>query len=285
MEMCLQHVNFIYGLGSGQEYPALHDINLDIHDGEFIGLVGHSGSGKSTLIQLLNGLEKASSGKILYNGKNIYDKDFLLKNLRAKVGLVFQYPEHQLFEMSVIQDVEYGPTNLGLNQLEVELRSFRALKQVGIGEDLLDVSPLALSGGQKRRVAIAGVLAMEPEILILDEPMAGLDPVGRAEILQLLAQIHKEKQITVILVSHSMDDVAQYADRILVMNAGKLVLDGTPRQVFRYEDELRQIGLDVPQPTALLHRLAKETTGLRSDGITVEESVNAILEWLKGKTT
>lgn len=281
MGMRLQHVNFIYGLGSGQEYPTLHDIDLEIHDGEFIGLVGHSGSGKSTLIQLLNGLEKASSGEILYNDKNIYDKDFSFKDLRAKVGLVFQYPEHQLFETSVIQDVEYGPTNLGLDQLEVELRSFRALKQVGIGEDLLDVSPLALSGGQKRRVAIAGVLAMEPEILILDEPMAGLDPVGRNEILQLLAQIHREKQITVILVSHSMDDVAQYADRILVMNNGKLVLDGPPRQVFRYEEELRQIGLDVPQPTALLHRLAKETTGLRSDGITVKESVDAILEWLE----
>lgn len=281
MGMRLQHVNFIYGLGSGQEYPALHDINLEIHDGEFIGMVGHSGSGKSTLIQLLNGLEKASSGEILYDGKNIYDKDFSLKDLRGKVGLVFQYPEHQLFETSVIQDVEYGPGNLGLDELEVELRSFRALKQVGIGEDLLDVSPLTLSGGQKRRVAIAGVLAMEPEILILDEPMAGLDPVGRTEILQLLAQIHREKQITVILVSHSMDDVAQYADRILVMNDGKLVLDGPPRQIFRYEEELRQIGLDVPQPTALLHRLAKETTGLRSDGITVKESVNAILDWLK----
>lgn len=281
MGMRLQHVNFIYGLGSGQEYPALHDINLEIHDGEFIGMVGHSGSGKSTLIQLLNGLEKASSGEILYDGKNIYDKDFSLKDLRGKIGLVFQYPEHQLFETSVIQDVEYGPGNLGLDQLEVELRSFRALKQVGIGEDLLDVSPLTLSGGQKRRVAIAGVLAMEPEILILDEPMAGLDPVGRTEILQLLAQIHREKQITVILVSHSMDDVAQYADRILVMNDGKLVLDGPPRQIFRYEEELRQIGLDVPQPTALLHRLAKETTGLRSDGITVKESVNAILDWLK----
>lgn len=281
MGMSLQHVNFIYGLGSGQEYPALHDINLEIHDGEFIGLVGHSGSGKSTLIQLLNGLEKASSGEILYSGKNIYDKDFSFKDLRGKVGLVFQYPEHQLFETSVIQDVEYGPRNLGLEQLEVELRSFRALKQVGIGEDLLDVSPLALSGGQKRRVAIAGVLAMEPEILILDEPMAGLDPVGRAEILQLLAQIHREKQITVILVSHSMDDVAKYADRILVMNDGKLVLDGPPRQVFRYEEELQQIGLDVPQPTALLHCLAKETTGLQRDGITVKESVDAILEWLK----
>lgn len=282
VEMCLQDVNYIYGLGSGQESVALRDINLEIRDGEFIGLVGHSGSGKSTLIQLLNGLEKATSGEILYDGKSIYAKDFSMKSLRSKVGLVFQYPEHQLFETSVIQDVEYGPSNLGLDSLEVELRSFRALKQVGIGEDLLDVSPLALSGGQKRRVAIAGVLAMEPEILILDEPMAGLDPAGREEILQLLAQIHREKQITVILVSHSMDDVARYAQRILVMNEGTLVLDGTPRQIFRYEEELKQIGLDVPQSTALLHCLARETTGLRDDGITVEESVDAILEWLHG---
>ncbi len=281
MGMCLRHVDFVYGLGSGQECTALRDINLEISDGEFIGLVGHSGSGKSTLIQLLDGLERASSGEILYNGKNIYDKDFSFKELRGKVGLVFQYPEHQLFETSVIQDVEYGPANLGLEKLEVELRSFRALEQVGIGEDLLDVSPLALSGGQKRRVAIAGVLAMEPEILILDEPMAGLDPAGRKEILQLLKKIHREKQITIILVSHSMDDVARYADRILVMNEGELVLDGPPRKIFHYEEELRQIGLDVPQPTALLHRLSKETTGLRSDGITVEESVDAILEWLQ----
>lgn len=280
MAMSLQHVNYIYGMGTSQECHALRDIDLEIQDGEFIGLVGHSGSGKSTLIQLLNGLERASSGEIYYNGQNIYDKDYSMKTLRSGVGLVFQYPEHQLFEVSVIRDVEFGPKNLGLDQLEVELRSFNALKQVGIGEDLLDVSPLALSGGQKRRVAIAGVLAMEPEILILDEPMAGLDPAGRNEILELLAAIHREKQITVILVSHSMDDVAQYADRILVMNEGRLVLDGTPRQVFRYEEELRQIGLDVPQSTSLLHRLSKETNGLRDDGITIQESVDAIVEWL-----
>ncbi|MDO4165768.1 MAG: energy-coupling factor transporter ATPase [Eubacteriales bacterium] len=279
--MHLQHVNYIYGMGTSQECPALCDINLEIRDGEFIGLVGHSGSGKSTLIQLLNGLERVSSGEIYFNGQDIYDPDYSLKELRGKVGLVFQYPEHQLFETSVIADVEFGPKNLGLDQLDVELRSFQALKQVGIGDDLLDVSPLALSGGQKRRVAIAGVLAMEPEILILDEPMAGLDPAGRDEILELLAGIHREKQITIILVSHSMDDVAKYADRILVMNAGQIVLDGTPRQVFQYEDELRQIGLDVPQSTALLHRLSKETEGLRTDGITVQESVDAILDWIQ----
>lgn len=280
MSLILNHVNYIYGMGSGQECQALHDINLEIKNGEFIGLVGHSGSGKSTLIQLLNGLERASSGEIYYDGQDIYDKDFSLRSLRRKVGLVFQYPEHQLFESSVIQDVEFGPKNLGLDQLQVELRSYQALKQVGIGEDLLDVSPLTLSGGQKRRVAIAGVLAMEPEILILDEPMAGLDPLGREEILELLADIHRSKQITIILVSHSMDDVARYANRILVMNQGKLVLDGPPMKVFHYEEELREIGLGVPQSTALLHQLAKKTEGLREDCITVEETVESILDWI-----
>lgn len=280
MSLILNHVNYIYGMGSGQECQALRDINLEIKSGEFIGLVGHSGSGKSTLIQLLNGLERASSGEIYYDGQDIYDKDFSLRSLRRKVGLVFQYPEQQLFESSVIQDVEFGPKNLGLDRLQVELRSYQALKQVGIGEELLDVSPLTLSGGQKRRVAIAGVLAMEPEILVLDEPMAGLDPLGREEILELLADIHRKKQITIILVSHSMDDVARYADRILVMNRGKLVLDGSPVKVFRYEEELRKIGLGVPQSTALLHRLAEKTEGLREDCITVEGTVESILDWL-----
>lgn len=280
MSLILNHVNYIYGMGSGQECQALYDINLEIKSGEFIGLVGHSGSGKSTLIQLLNGLERASSGEIYYDGEDIYDKDFSLRSLRRKVGLVFQYPEQQLFENSVIQDVEFGPKNLGLDQLQVELRSYQALKQVGIGEDLLDVSPLTLSGGQKRRVAIAGVLAMESEILILDEPMAGLDPLGREEILELLADIHRNKHITVILVSHSMDDVARYANRILVMNQGRLVLDGAPAKVFYYEEELRKIGLGVPQSTALLHQLAQKTEGLRIDCITVEETVESILEWV-----
>lgn len=285
MSLILNHVNYSYGVGSGQEHQALCDINLEIKDGEFIGLVGHSGSGKSTLIQLLNGLERAGSGEIYYNGQDIYDRDFSLRSLRKKIGLVFQYPEYQLFESSVIQDVEFGPKNLGLDRLQVELRSYRALKQVGIGEDLLDVSPFTLSGGQKRRVAIAGVLAMEPEILVLDEPTAGLDPLGREEILELLADIHRNRQITIILVSHSMDDVARYANRILVMNQGRLVLDGPPAKVFHYEEELRKIGLGVPQSTALLHQLAGKTEGLRSDCITVEDTVESILEWIgrKGK--
>lgn len=280
MSLILNHINFSYGVGSGQECQVLHDINLEIKDGEFIGLVGHSGSGKSTLVQLLNGLERAGSGEIYYNGQDIYDKDFSLQSLRRKVGLVFQYPEQQLFESSVIQDVEFGPKNLGLDQLQVELRSFQALKQLGIGDDLLDVSPLTLSGGQKRRVAIAGVLAMEPEILILDEPTAGLDPMGRENILELLAEIHRNRHITIILVSHNMDDVARYADRILVMNQGKLVLDGAPAKVFQYEEELRSIGLGVPQATALLHQLAQKTEGLRRTCITVEETVASISDWI-----
>ena len=247
MSIRLENVNYIYGEGSGQEKWALKNINLTIHDREFIGIVGHTGSGKSTLTQLLNGLEKPSSGTIYYNDEDIQADGYERRKLRQKVGLVFQYPEHQLFEVSVIKDVEFGPRNLGLSNLDVEKRSFDALKQVGLSDDLLDVAPFALSGGQKRRVAIAGVLAMQPEVLILDEPTAGLDPAGRTEILELLKKLHEENNITVILVSHSMDDVARYAGRILVMNQGELVLDGEPQKVFRYRDELRKIGLDVPQ--------------------------------------
>ena len=209
MSIKLQNVSYIYGLNSGHEKVALRDINLEINDGGFIGIAGHTGSGKSTLVQLLDGLERASSGKIYYNGQDIYDKSFDMRGLRAKVGLVFQYPEHQLFETTAINDVQFGPKNLGLPLLEVELRSYEALKMTGIGDDLIDVSPFALSGGQKRRVAIAGVLAMKPEVLVLDEPAAGLDPAGRAEIFGLLKKLHKENNITVIIVSHSMEDIAK----------------------------------------------------------------------------
>ncbi len=279
MSIILQNVNYIYGIGSGYEKHALKDINLTIQDGEFIGIVGHTGSGKSTLTHLFNGLERASSGDVLYNGQDIYSKDFSMKELRGKVGLVFQYPEHQLFEASVIKDVQFGPRNLGLEQLQVELRSFEALKMVGIGEDLLDASPFALSGGQKRRVAIAGVLAMEPEVLILDEPTAGLDPRGRDEVLELLVKLHKEKNITIILVSHSMDDVARYAQRVLVMNHGQLVLDGSPRKIFHYEEELHLIGLDVPQCTRVMHRLKERGCPVDADAITPEEAVESITRW------
>lgn len=279
MSIRLEHVNYIYGTGSGYEKQALKDISLEIHDGEFIGMVGHTGSGKSTLTQLLNGLEKPTSGKVFYNDRDISEKEFSLKELRSKVGLVFQYPEHQLFEISVIKDVEFGPRNLGLENLEVERRSFQALKLVGIEDELLDVSPHTLSGGQKRRVAIAGVLAMKPEVLVLDEPTAGLDPQGRNEILELLQKIHREQNITIILVSHSMDDVARYTERVLVMNQGQLVLDGTPRSIFQYEQELLQIGLGVPQSTKVMYMLQRAGADVKTQVITPEEAVESIIAW------
>lgn len=281
MSIRLENVNYIYGEGSGQEKWALKNINLTIHDREFIGIVGHTGSGKSTLTQLLNGLEKPSSGTIYYNDEDIQADGYERRKLRQKVGLVFQYPEHQLFEVSVIKDVEFGPRNLGLSNLEVEKRSFDALKQVGLSDDLLDVAPFALSGGQKRRVAITGVLAMQPEVLILDEPTAGLDPAGRTEILELLKKLHEENNITVILVSHSMDDVARYAGRILVMNQGELVLDGEPQKVFRYRDELRKIGLDVPQSTNILYELRDRGMAVGTEGITPEQAAECIADSLR----
>lgn len=281
MSIRLENVNYIYGEGSGQEKWALKNINLAIHDREFIGIVGHTGSGKSTLTQLLNGLEKPSSGTIYYNDEDIQADGYERRKLRQKVGLVFQYPEHQLFEVSVIKDVEFGPRNLGLSNLDVEKRSFDALKQVGLSDDLLDVAPFALSGGQKRRVAIASVLAMQPEVLILDEPTAGLDPAGRTEILELLKKLHEENNITVILVSHSMDDVARYAGRILVMNQGELVLDGEPQKVFRYRDELRKIGLDVPQSTNILYELRDRGMAVGTEGITPEQAAECIADSLR----
>ena len=281
MSIRLENVNYIYGEGTGQEKWALKNINLTLHDNEFVGIVGHTGSGKSTLTQLLNGLEKPSSGQIFYNEQDIQGEGFSKKELRQKVGLVFQYPEHQLFEVSVIKDVEFGPRNLGLNNLEIEKRSFDALKQAGISDDLLDVAPFALSGGQKRRVAIAGVLAMQPEVLILDEPTAGLDPAGRTEILELLQRLHRERNIAVILVSHSMDDVARYAEHILVMNQGELVLDGAPEKVFRYRKELREIGLDVPQSTNILYELRDRGMDLDVNGITPEQAAQNIADYLR----
>ncbi len=280
MSIRFEHVNYIYGIGTGYEKQALKDINLEISQGEFVGIIGHSGSGKSTLAQLMNGLEKPVSGKIFFQDADISEKGFSRKNLRTKVGLVFQYPEHQLFEASVIQDVEFGPKNMGLSNLEVEKRSFQALKMVGIGDDLLDVSPHALSGGEKRRVAIAGVLAMEPEVLVLDEPTAGLDPQGRNEILELLKQLHKEKGITVLLISHSMEDVAGYVERMLVLNEGRIVLDGAPNKIFQYEKELQQIGLGVPQATQVLHMLKQQGALLDTTAVTPQAAAEAIAKWL-----
>ena len=279
-----ENVNYIYQQGMPFERQALYDVNIEIEDGSLVALIGHTGSGKSTLIQHFNALVKPTSGKIIINGIDVTAPKADLRLVRKTVGLVFQYPEHQLFESSVIRDVEFGPRNMGYSNLDVEMKAFQALKDVGIGDDLLDVSPLALSGGQKRRVAIAGVLAMEPEILVLDEPMAGLDPAGRKEIFELLLRLHKERQITIVFVSHSMEDVAQYADRVIVMNDGTIVLDGSPRKVFAYEEELRQIGLGVPQTTGLMHKLQLRGAKIaQEECITVEESVDAICQWINGE--
>ena len=278
MAIIIHELEHRYEDGSAGEKVALHDVNIKIEQGEMIGLIGHTGSGKSTLIQHLNGLLKPSSGAVFYDGKDINDSDFSKKKLRSKVGLVFQYPEYQLFESTVIDDVKFGPKNIGMDSLKIDMNSFEALKQVGIGEDLLDVSPLELSGGQKRRVAIAGVLAMEPEVLILDEPTAGLDPSGRDEILDLVAKLHKERKLTVILVSHSMEDVARYVERLIVMNHGTVAFDATPGEVFSHYKELERIGLMAPQVTYVMEGLARRGVTLPHNAITVQEAVDSILQ-------
>ena len=232
--MKLENVNFTYSPNTAYEIHALKNINIEIRDGEFIGLIGHTGSGKSTLVQHFNGLMKATGGAIYYNDENIYGEGYSMKKLRSKVGLVFQYPEHQLFEVDVLTDVCFGPKNQGLSKEEAEARAKKALQMVGLKEKYYHQSPFELSGGQKRRVAIAGVLAMEPEVLILDEPTAGLDPKGRDEILDQLKRIHEERHITIILVSQSMEDVAKYVGRIIVMNQGEVMFDGTPKTVFSH---------------------------------------------------
>ena len=277
MLLIADHISYVYSAGTAYEKKALNDVSLTINKGEFIGIIGHTGSGKSTLIQHFNGLEKATSGTIYFNGQDIYDKDFNMKSLRSKVGLVFQYPEHQLFETTVLEDVKFGPKNLGLDKLEVDLRAFEAIKQVGLSEKSYDASPFELSGGQKRRVAIAGVLAMKPEILILDEPTAGLDPRGRDEILDQIAKLHKEG-LTVILVSHSMEDVAKYADRIIAINSGKIAFDGTPKEVFRHYKELERMGLSAPQVTYVMQEMKDLGLPVDTDVSTVEEAKEEILK-------
>ena len=280
MALILDHVTYEYGRGTELLVRALNDVNLVIPDGQFIGLIGHTGSGKSTLVQHLNGLLAPTSGHIYYNGEDIHDKDFSRRRLRSKVGLVFQYPEHQLFETDVFTDVCFGPRNLGLDRKETELRAYEALKQVGLPDDCFYQPPFDLSGGQKRRVAIAGVLAMKPEVLVLDEPTAGLDPRGRDEILGLVASIREEQNITVILVSHSMDDVAEYVDRVVVMNKGSVCFDDTPKRVFAHREELETMGLSVPQVTDIMHALKKAGWDVGTDAITIEEAKEEILRRL-----
>ena len=281
MSIIVNKINYTYEIGSGFEKKALKDISCVIEDGQFIGLIGHTGSGKSTLIQHLNGLIKATSGNIYFDGKDIYEKDFNMRELRSKVGLVFQYPEHQLFETDIFKDVCFGPTNQGLTKKEVELRAFEALRMVGLDEKLYYQSPFDLSGGQKRRAAIAGVLAMKPQVLILDEPTAGLDPKGRDEILDYIKKLHDEMKITVILVSHSMEDVAKYVERIIVMNKGELVYDDTPKTIFRHYKELEKIGLAAPEVTYIMNDLKKAGFQVDTDAITVEEARDSILKALK----
>ncbi len=280
MSLILDHVNYIYGEDTPLAVHALKDINLVIPDGQFIGLIGHTGSGKSTLVQHLNGLIKPTSGAIYYNGEDVHDGDYDKKKLRSKVGLVFQYPEHQLFEIDVFKDVCFGPKNLGLSQKETELRAYAALKQVGLADEYFYQSPFDLSGGQKRRVAIAGVLAMKPEILILDEPTAGLDPKGRDEILDQIAKLKEETGITVILVSHSMEDVAKYVERIIVMNRGSVLFDDVPREVFQHCKELEQVGLAAPQVTYMMQALAEQGMKVDTTVTTIKEAAQEILRVL-----
>lgn len=276
MSMKFENVSFTYSPNTAFEIHALKNINMEIRDGEFIGIIGHTGSGKSTLVQHFNGLMKATSGAIYYNGENIYADGYSMKNLRSKVGLVFQYPEHQLFEVDVLTDVCFGPKNLGLSKEEAEKRAKKALQMVGLKEKYYKQSPFEMSGGQKRRVAIAGVLAMEPEVLILDEPTAGLDPKGRDEILEQLKRIHEERHITIILVSHSMEDVAKYVGRIIVMNQGEAMYDGTPKEVFSHYKELEEVGLAAPQVTYIMNALAEKGFGVSVDATTIQEAAEEI---------
>ncbi len=280
MSIQIEHLTHTYGEDTTLAVKALDDITLTIPDGQFLGIIGHTGSGKSTLVQHLNGLLKGTSGRILFDGKDIYEKGYDLKELRSQVGLVFQYPEHQLFEIDVFTDVCFGPKNLGLPKEEIEKRAAMALQSVGIPEELYKQSPFDLSGGQKRRVAIAGVLAMSPKVLILDEPTAGLDPRGRDEILGLIKDLQRSSHMTILLVSHSMEDVAEYVDRILVMNHGRVAFDGAPKEVFSHYKELEEMGLACPQVTYVMHDLAAAGFPVDVNATTIAEAKDTILQAL-----
>ena len=279
MSIKLEHVNYIYGEGTAYEKHALKDINLEIPDGQFLGIIGHTGSGKSTLIQHLNGLIKATSGVIYYSGENIYAEGYSMKELRSHVGLVFQYPEYQLFEETVGKDIAYGPTNMGLDAAEIERRVAQAMEDVGLDVSLRDKSPFELSGGQKRRVALAGVVAMQPEILVLDEPTAGLDPAGRREMFELIRRLHDLHGTTIVLVTHSMEDAARMADRLVVMQNGRVFLTGKPEEVFARADELEQAGLTVPQVTKILLELKKRGIPVDTGCYTIEQAVAQLLAY------
>ena len=280
----LKNITYTYGKDTVYEMKALNGIDLSVDEGEFIALIGHTGSGKSTLIQLLNGLIAPTEGQIFYEGRDIHSEGYDLRSLRTKVGLVFQYPENQLFENDVITDVCFGPKNQGLSEEECKERARQALMRVGIPEELFEKSPFELSGGQKRRVAIAGILAMKPKVLILDEPTAGLDPQGRDAILGEAERLHREEKVTIILVSHSMEDVAHYAGRVIVLNDGKVAMDGHPREIFMRYKELEKMGLSAPQMTYVMQDLIGRGLEVDPSAITVDEARDSILKAL-GKTS
>lgn len=284
MSIRLEHINYIYSQDTAYEKYALKDVSLEIPQGQFVGVIGHTGSGKSTLIQHLNGLIRAASGALYYEEKNIYDSGYPMKELRSQVGLVFQYPEHQLFEVDVFTDVCFGPKNQGLSAQECEERAREALELVGLPEKYYRQSPFELSGGQKRRAAIAGVLAMRPRVLVLDEPTAGLDPKGRDDILEQVAHLHGQTGMTVILVSHSMEDIARYVERIIVMNQGEKMLDDTPKNVFSHYRDLEQVGLAAPQVTYIMHDLKEKGLAVQTDATTVEEAADEIVRALERET-
>ena len=283
MSIVIEHLNYVYMQGGPYETKALDDVSLTIHDGEFVGLIGHTGSGKSTLVQHLNGLILPTSGQITVDGMDLADKNTDKRAIRRRVGLVFQYPENQLFEETVAKDIAFGPKNLGLDEAEIDRRVRTAMRRVALDYDKLSQrSVFELSGGQMRRVAIAGVLAMEPQTLVLDEPCAGLDPKGREEILGLISDLHRESGATIVMVSHSMDDVAALAERVIVMNHGKVAMDGAPREVFSRGEELRAIGLDVPQAVELAQKLREKGFDV-PEGIYKIEVVRAAVEAIVGK--
>lgn len=282
--MKISDLNYIYNPNTPFEKKALDNVSVEIDKGEFIGLIGHTGSGKSTLVQHLNRLMKPTSGSILIDGVDINDKETDLKSIRQKVGLVFQYPEHQLFEETIYKDIAFGPKNLELSEEEIEERVRDSMELVGLDYDSLkERSPFELSGGQKRRVAIAGVIAMKPDILILDEPTAGLDPRGRDEILGEIQELYKKNDITIILVSHSMEDIARLVDRILVMHKGKIAMDDTTLEVFKRVDELKNMGLGIPQITEFMMAFHKKGNKVKETVLTVEEGRDEILKYLRSK--
>ena len=283
MGIRLENVWYTYGSDTTSEIKALNNVNLEINKGEFVAIIGHTGSGKSTLIQHFNGLERPKSGNVFYNDENIYENNYDLRKLRCKVGLVFQYPEHQLFEETVLKDVCFGPMNMGMSREEAEKKAKLVLEQVGINEKCYNKSPFELSGGQKRRVAIAGVLAMNPEIIVLDEPTAGLDPKGRDKILNRIKELHDNTGIGVVLVSHSMEDVANYAQRLIVINNGKIKYDGMPKDVFKHYKELEKMGLKAPQITYIMHKLKEKGLDVDENVITIEEARENIMQCLNRK--